>query len=164
MVMVLQTGSANIIAEHETLSDTLTFNIYTYALMYESVAEDFHALYILKLEENSNPQLLPGLRPDSKHYFEPGDVFETKRGGNKFEVLSREGDNLRLKLTFHPHAEGPPVHIQTGWDEKYKICSGELTLTLDGEKKNSVPVRRLPFRGEFLTSPQTQRINPWFVK
>ncbi|MFH5832066.1 cupin domain-containing protein [Halalkalibaculum sp. DA3122] len=91
--------------------------------------------------------IFPETRPDPERYFEPGDVFETRRGGNKLEVLSREGDNLQLKLTFNPNANGPPVHIQTKWDEYYKIRSGELTLTMDGEEQKLGP-------GEEITIPR----------
>ncbi|MDZ7694293.1 MAG: cupin domain-containing protein [Balneolaceae bacterium] len=91
--------------------------------------------------------ILPETKPDLKNYFEPGDDFESERGGNKIEVLSQEGNKLRIKLTFYPHAEGPPVHIQTGWDEYYKILSGELTLTLEGEQKKLGP-------GEEITIPR----------
>lgn len=91
--------------------------------------------------------IFPETRPDVNNYFKPGDVFESERGGNKIEVLNREGDKLRIKLTFYPHAEGPPVHIQTGWDEYYKILSGELTLTLEGEQKKLGP-------GEEITIPR----------
>ncbi len=84
-------------------------------------------------------KIFPENRPEPVTYFKPGDVIETKRGGNKLEVLSNEGEDLRLKVTFSPHAEGPPVHIQTGWDEFYKIHSGKLTLLLNGKEKQLGP-------------------------
>lgn len=65
LIRAKQTGTAGIVARYENLSDTLIFSIYTYALVYESVVEDYPALYLLKLEENATPQLLPGLRPFS---------------------------------------------------------------------------------------------------
>lgn len=83
--------------------------------------------------------IFPETKPDPKTYFDEGDIIETEKGGNKLEVLNREGKHLRLKLTFFPHAKGPPLHIQTGWDEYYKILSGELTLTLAGEEKKLGP-------------------------
>lgn len=67
-IEALQTGSAGIVARYESLSDTLVFNIYTYALVYESVIEGSPSLYLLKLEENALPQQLPAIRPFS---FEP---------------------------------------------------------------------------------------------
>ncbi len=91
--------------------------------------------------------IFPESKPDPENYFEPGDVLKTERGGNKLKVLSQENGYLRLELTFGPGAEGPPPHIQTGWDEKYKILSGELTLWYDGENKKLGP-------GEEITIPR----------
>jgi mannose-6-phosphate isomerase-like protein (cupin superfamily) len=91
--------------------------------------------------------IFPETKPDPDSCFEPGDVIKTETGGNKLKVLSRRNDHLHLELTFEPGAEGPPPHIQTGWDEKYKILSGELTLWYDGENKKLEP-------GEEITIPR----------
>lgn len=83
--------------------------------------------------------LFPEPKPDTDNYFKPGDTFGSETGGTKFTVLREEGEKLRLKLIFVPHAEGPPVHIQTEWDEIYKIKSGHLTLLWEGEEKELGP-------------------------
>lgn len=91
--------------------------------------------------------LFPETKPDPDSYLKPGDLLETETGGNRLKVLHQEGDKLHLELTFKSHAEGPPLHIQTGWDEQYEIISGELTLMLDGEIKKLGP-------GEEITIPR----------
>lgn len=83
--------------------------------------------------------IFPETKPDPDSYFEPGDVIKSETQRNKIKVLSKGNDHLRLELTFYPGAEGPPPHIQTEWDEKYKVLSGELSLLLDGEEKKLAP-------------------------
>ncbi len=91
--------------------------------------------------------IFPETKPDPDSYFEPGDEFGSEEGGNQFTVLREEGDNLHLELIFGPHADGPPVHIQTEWDEIYKIKSGNLTLLWKGEERKLGP-------GEEVTIPR----------
>lgn len=79
--------------------------------------------------------IFPETKPDFKTYFETGDVIKSDRGGTQHEVQKLQRDKIHLTSTFAPHAEGPPVHIQTGWDEKYKVLSGILTLRMDGENR-----------------------------
>ncbi len=78
--------------------------------------------------------VFPEKRPDARRYLNEGDSFGSASVGDKISVVERLNGQVRLKLEFAPEAEGPPMHIQTGWDETFKTISGTLGLIVDGEK------------------------------
>ncbi|MDR8394546.1 cupin domain-containing protein [Aliifodinibius sp. S!AR15-10] len=79
--------------------------------------------------------IFPEIRPAPHTYFEPGSQFGSEMLGDTLTVVSRENGDYRLKLQFAPGGEGPPLHIQTGWDETFKVESGNLGLLVNGEEK-----------------------------
>ncbi len=79
--------------------------------------------------------LFPETKPNPQNYLKTGDLLKTETGGNEIKMLGWENDDVILQLTFDPGAEGPPVHIQTEWDEYYKVLEGQLSLWYDGETK-----------------------------
>ena len=74
-------------------------------------------------------------RPNPKDYFKPGDKVESGVGGTSFTVTQTEGENVSVILEMEPHAEGPPSHIHTGWDETFAVKSGKMALMVEDEKK-----------------------------
>lgn len=90
--------------------------------------------------------IFPETRPDPRTYFEPGDSFESEVQNDKITVIDQDGDDLLVEIQFGPHAEGPPVHIQTGWDETYRVVSGTLGLIVDGERKELEPGEEFTIR------------------
>lgn len=83
--------------------------------------------------------IFPETRPDPETYFESGDSFESEVQNDKITVLDQDGDDLLVEIRFGSHAEGPPVHIQTGWDETFRVVSGTLGLIVNGERKELGP-------------------------
>jgi len=78
--------------------------------------------------------VFPEKRPNTRSYLKPGDSFGSPSVGDKITVVERLNGYVRLKLEFAPRAKGPPMHIQTGWDETFKTISGTLGLIVDEEK------------------------------
>lgn len=83
--------------------------------------------------------IFPETKPNPGAYFEPGDSFGSENVGDEITVVDEKGDDLIVEIRFAPHAEGPPLHIQTGWDETYRVVSGTLGLTVEGENKKLEP-------------------------
>lgn len=83
--------------------------------------------------------LSPEQTPDPDTYFDAGDTFGSERVGDQITILERQHDGFAVELQFGPHAEGPPMHIQTGWDETFRAVSGKLGLIVDGETKILAP-------------------------
>ncbi len=83
--------------------------------------------------------IFPETKPDPKQYVKPGDRFGSTSVGDELTVIDKEGDYLRVQLAFAPRAEGPPLHIHSGWDERFKTQSGKLGLIVNGEKKALEP-------------------------
>lgn len=83
--------------------------------------------------------VFPETKPDPETYFEIGDQFGSDRVGDQITVIGEKGEDLLVELRFAPHAEGPPLHVQTGWDETFKAVSGTLGLIVHGEEKELEP-------------------------
>lgn len=83
--------------------------------------------------------IFPETKPDPENYFEPGDSFGSDEVGDEITVVDRDGDDLIVEIRFGPHAEGPPLHIQTEWDETFRATSGTLGLVVDGKQKRLEP-------------------------
>ena len=79
--------------------------------------------------------IFPEIKPNPKNYFNPGDRVDSEVGGTSFTVTRTEGEEIYVRLKIEPHAEGPPVHIHTGWDETFAVESGKMALMVDGQKK-----------------------------
>lgn len=77
--------------------------------------------------------------PYLDNYFETGDTFKSELGRNRAKIIDREDGKLDVETTFEPHADGPPMHVHTSWDEHYHVKSGELTLIINGETKKLGP-------------------------
>lgn len=144
LIRAKQTGTAEIVARYENLSDTLLFSIYTYALVYESVVEDYPALYLLKLDENATPQLLPGLRQFS---YEPA----ASNDGNfiVYTALDLEAFNYDLwlydvqnqsstRLTTHPEiddmASWSPDGLKIAFRSDRQMRGGDILIYNLAEK------------------------------
>ena len=60
-----------------------------------------------------------------------GDVLRSELEGFTSTVLHTEGD-VAVELVMSPHAEGPPMHLHTTFDETFAVESGTASLALEG--------------------------------
>jgi len=79
--------------------------------------------------------IFPEEKPDVSNYFKPGYIFNSKWEGFKQSVIKQENGRVYCKVEISPNAEGPPLHIHTGFDEIFKVDSGEATILINGETK-----------------------------
>ncbi|MDZ7694294.1 MAG: cupin domain-containing protein [Balneolaceae bacterium] len=79
--------------------------------------------------------VFPEIKPDVENYFQPGDVISSEVGGTTITVERQEGEHLHVTLEVAPQAEGPPLHVHTGFEEVFNIESGRITLRVNGEEK-----------------------------
>ena len=61
-----------------------------------------------------------------------GDVLHSALEGFTATVL-HAGADIDLELRMQPHAEGPPLHVHTGFDETFVVHSGTASLALEGQ-------------------------------
>lgn len=81
---------------------------------------------------------------------ETDEVFTNPAVGQQYRVLDKirdsRGEHLVMEIRYQPDAQTYPEHVHPLADETYKVLSGELVVTLDGEERLLTP-------GEELTLP-----------
>jgi len=79
--------------------------------------------------------IFPEYKPDISNYFNAGDVFYSKEEGLRQTVLKQENGKVYCKIELEPHAEGPPVHIHTGFDEVFVGGDHPINIQFASEEK-----------------------------
>lgn len=72
--------------------------------------------------------IFPEKIPDISTYFQPGDVFKSEYEGLTQTVIKQENGLVWCKVELAPHADGPPLHIHTSFDENFE--SGDKAISL----------------------------------
>ncbi|MVM40864.1 cupin domain-containing protein [Spirosoma sp. HMF3257] len=80
-------------------------------------------------------QIWPTNRPDFSKVFAPNSHFGNNTQGNEQIVLGYHDGVVRMLGKVKPHAEGPPEHVHTNFDEPFSVDKGTLSLLVNGEKK-----------------------------
>lgn len=91
--------------------------------------------------------ILPTSKPEFEQVFVPNSHFRNRVQGNEQIILGYQDGRVRILGQVKPHAEGPPEHVHTQFDEPFSVTDGTLSLLVNGEKK------RLR-AGESFTVPQ----------
>jgi quercetin dioxygenase-like cupin family protein len=79
--------------------------------------------------------LLPLDKIDYSSYFKPGDQLNSVSEGFHQTIISVDGEWVDGQLEIKPHAEGPPEHIHTEFDETFTVKEGVLSVLINGELK-----------------------------
>lgn len=82
-----------------------------------------------------NYVMFPLSPPDFSNYFRPGDVFSSAYQGDTHKIVGIDNGRAILETEIYPHAEGPPAHIHTDFDETFEIVEGTLSFIVDGNKR-----------------------------
>ena len=77
--------------------------------------------------------IFPENKPPVSNYFKAGDQLYSKREGVRQTVVKQEQGIVYCMSEFEPHAEGPPAHIHTDFDETFSVKNGELSIWVDGK-------------------------------
>lgn len=72
--------------------------------------------------------IFPEQIPQISTYFQPGDVIKSDAEGFVQTVTRQEGGKVYCRITLEPHAEGPPKHIHTEFDELFENGAQEMTM------------------------------------
>ena len=72
------------------------------------------------------------IRPAQPAQLAVGDVLHSDLEGFTSTVV-RAGAEIDVELRMRPHAEGPPMHVHTDFDETFVVQSGSASLALDGQ-------------------------------
>ncbi len=108
LLKAVDTGVATIIAAHENVTASLTFKVYTYDLVYESVIGDGPALFSLELNESATSRLLPGIEHFS---YEP----VASPDGNQLVYVSVD-DSLKADLYLYDIQSQQSVRLTDSHD------------------------------------------------
>lgn len=87
--------------------------------------------------------IYPEYKPDISNYFNPGDEFYSKEEGLRQTVLKQENGKVYCKIELEPHAQGPPLHIHTGFDEVFIGGSHPINMKYASEEKVLNPGEKL---------------------
>lgn len=79
--------------------------------------------------------IFPEYKPDISNYFKQGDVFYSKAEGLKQTILKQEKGKVYCKIEIEPHADGPPLHIHTNFDEIFKGGDKPINIIVGTENK-----------------------------
>jgi quercetin dioxygenase-like cupin family protein len=72
---------------------------------------------------------------DYSSYFEKHQQFASKEEGMQLKVKKLDEENVFLKVSLEPYAEGPPEHIHQNFDEFFAVEKGTLSLLINGQKR-----------------------------
>ena len=79
--------------------------------------------------------IFPSPEIDLANYFRPGDQFGSRVEGFQQTVLAVNNGHLHTRLEILPHAAGPPEHIHEGFEERFTVREGEISILINGEKR-----------------------------
>lgn len=66
-------------------------------------------------------------------------VIKSRSEGLTIDSMYSKDRWLYGNITFDPLAEGPPMHVHQNFDERFEVCSGVLSIYINGEKKVLYP-------------------------
>lgn len=87
--------------------------------------------------------IFPEKKPEVSSYFKPGQFFFSSKEGAKQTIVKQENGIVYCKAEVGPHADGPPMHIHTDFDETFEIENGELSVWVNGEVKKLKPGEKI---------------------
>jgi mannose-6-phosphate isomerase-like protein (cupin superfamily) len=87
------------------------------------------------------PALGNALLPPRPAALSRGDVLHSALEGFTSTVTSTDQD-IAVRLVMAPHAEGPPLHVHTTFDETFVVEDGTATLHLEGRALTLHPGER----------------------
>lgn len=87
--------------------------------------------------------VFPEYKPDISNYFKPGDEFNSKAEGLRQTVIKQENGKVYCRIEVEPHAEGPPLHIHTKFDEIFIGGDHPLNILVGKEEKILSPGEKM---------------------
>lgn len=78
--------------------------------------------------------IFPQRKPHYAGYLKPGDQLNSQTEGFNQTVVSTSDGWVNTRLVIDPHGDGPPEHLHEGFDEKFTVKQGTLSVLLDGKK------------------------------
>lgn len=78
--------------------------------------------------------VFPQSKPQYAGYLKPGDQLNSKTEGFKQTVVSTGDGWVNTRLVIDPHGDGPPEHLHEGFDERFSVKQGTLSVLLNGKK------------------------------
>jgi mannose-6-phosphate isomerase-like protein (cupin superfamily) len=78
--------------------------------------------------------IFPQIKPRYTGYFKPGDELNSKGEGFNQTVVSVSDGWVNTRLVIDPHGDGPPEHLHEGFEEKFTVKQGTLSVLLNGKK------------------------------
>lgn len=79
--------------------------------------------------------IFPEKIPEYSNYFKPGDEFYSKKEGIRQIIIKQEKGKVYCKVEIEPHAEGPPLHIHTEFDELFVGGDNPINILVGNNEK-----------------------------